>query len=310
MSVSKLSGLDESEVGKVNDVAKADIDNLNTLSFPTTTGTRFLDSYSDVQLAFSFRQLKAAAINCIDVRNQSGVTATIGFSAGYLDTTALANHCGSGSGQISKWYDQSGYNRHASQTNTSQMPTIYVSGTLQQVNSKAAAIFGGDRLITSSIQIHTGSFYATCVIKTGASISNAQILNQDDSASSPKVRVAQLLRTGSAGSTARVVVFNTAQQNFKDDSPALSTNTQLQISAYADSTGTLESFDNGTTNGSSTYSGTLFTGSHEVAIGADARANPGGYFSGHIQEIILFDGDQPSNRAAIESNLDTYYAIP
>jgi len=309
VSISKINGVATDDVVKVDGVAVADIAKVDGVEWPAAASF-LLDTFSGATLAFSFRQLKSGVSNCIDVVNSSGSTATIGFSGGYLDTTALANHCGSGSGQISRWYDQSGNNRHASQSTTSQMPTIYSSGSLIEVNNKAALLFNNDRLLTASAQVHTGSFYGTSVIRTGSTISNGQILNQDDSASTPKVRIAQYLRTGSAGTTARVVVFNTSQQNFKDNSPPLSTNTQLQISAYADSTGTLESFDNGTTNGSSSYSGTLSTGSHEVAIGADARASAGGQFSGHIQEVILFDGDQPSNRSSIESNVDTFFSIP
>ena len=186
--ISKLSGVSESNIKNVDSVLKANISNISGQSFSTVT--HFLDTYTGASLAFSFRQLSGSATNCIDVRNQSGVTATIGFSSGYLDTTALANHCGSGSGQISRWYDQSGNNRHASQSTTSQMPTIYSSGSLIEVNNKAALLFNNDRLLTASAQVHTGSFYGTSVIRTGSTISNGQILNQDDSASTPKVRIA------------------------------------------------------------------------------------------------------------------------
>lgn len=310
MPINDINGVAfATNISKVNGVSKSNIEAINSVSAPSSVNY-FLDTYTGASLAFSFRQLSSSATNCIDVVNDVGAVQTIGFSSGYLDTSAISSHCGVGLGFISKWYDQSGNNRHASQSSSARRPQIYSSGSIIQVNGKVAALFDTDRLLTPSVQVHTGSFYGTCVIRTGSAIVNGQILNQDDSASSPRVRIAQYLRTGSLGTSGRVIVFNTLQQNFKDDSPALSTNTQLQISAYADSTGTLESFDNGTTNGSSSYSGTLFTGSHEVAIGSDARVGAGAYFPGHIQEIILFDGDQSSNRSNIESDIDTYYAIP
>ena len=311
MSISKINGVATDDVVKVDGVAVADIAKVDGVDWPAAS-TFLLDTFSGATLAYSFRQLKSGVSNCIDVVNSSGSTATIGFSGGYLDMIALDAHCGVGSGTISRWYDQSGNNRHANQSSSSKRPTIYSSGARVVVNSKMAASFdGNDRLVISSAQVHTGSFYANCTIRTGSTVGNSSILNQDDSYTPTRVRIAQYLRTGASGTTARVVVFNTAQQNFKDNSPALTANTQIQISAYATATGTIEAFDNSTTNGSSSYTGTLKTGSHELAIGSNVHGTtPAAFFTGHIQEVILFDGDQPSNRSSIESDVDTYYNIP
>jgi|TARA_R100000482_G_scaffold123224_1_gene72721 hypothetical protein len=311
VSISKINGVATDDVVKVDGVAVADIAKVDGIEWPAAAAY-LLDTYTDATLAYSFRQLKTGVTNCIDVVNSSNVTATIGFSGGYLDMAALDAHCGVGNGTISRWYDQSGNNRHANQSTSTKRPTIYSSGARVVVNSKMAASFdGNDRLVISAAQVHTGSFYANCTIRTGSTVANSSILNQDDSYTPTRVRIAQYLRTAASGTTARVVVFNTAQQNFADNSPALTTNTQIQISAYATATGTIEAFDNGTTNGSSSYTGTLKTGSHELAIGSNVHgATPAAFFTGHIQEVILFDGDQPSNRSSIESDVDTYYNIP
>lgn len=309
--ISKISGVGEADVAELSGVDTASIEKVNAVDWPDAT-TYLLDTYTGAELAFSFRQLSSTATNCIEVVNDSRVAADIGFSAGYLDLSALASHCGSGDGKISKWWDQSGNGRHATQATSSKMPLVFDSGAAVAVNGKTAASFdGGDRLVTASAQVHTGAFYATCTVKTDSSIVNGQILGQDDAYTPTRVRIAQYLRTGSAGSTARVVVFNTAVQNFADNSNAIATNTQLQISSYATSSGTIEAFDNSATNGSSSYTGTLKTGSHELSIGSNAHgSSPAAYFTGHIQEVILWDGDQSSNRSAIESDVDTYYSIP
>jgi|TARA_R100000482_G_scaffold13469_1_gene4009 hypothetical protein len=312
--ISKLSGVSESNIKNVDSVLKSNISNISGQGFSSVT--YFLDTYSGASLAFSFRQLSGSATNCIDVINSNGITQTIGFSSGYVDTSAISSHCGTGIGRISKWYDQSGNNRHASQTSTSQMPMIFQSGNMLNVNGKAAASFdGGDRLVIASNTVHTGSFYGTSVIKTSSSISNASILNQDDSYNVPatnRVRIAQYLRTGSAnGGTARIVVFNTSQSNFADNTAAISTNTQMQISSYATSSGTIEALVNSSSNGSSSYTGTLKTGAHEIAICSNVHGvAPGAYFTGNMQEVILWNGDQSSNRSSIESDIDTYYSIP
>ena len=311
MSISKINRVATDDVVKVDGVAVADIAKVDGVAWPAAA-TFLLDTFSGATLAFSFRQLKSGVSNCIDVVNSSGSTATIGFSSGYLDMDALDAHCGVGSGTISRWYDQSGNNRHANQGTSSKRPTIYSSGSRVVVNSKMAASFdGNDRLVISAAQVHTGSFYANCTIRTGSTVANSSILNQDDAFPSTRVRIAQYLRTAASGTTARVVVFNTAVQNFADNSPALTANTQIQISAYATATGTIEAFDNGTTNGSSSYTGTLKTGSHELAIGSSVHgSSPSAFFTGHIQEVILFDGDQPTNRSSIETDVDTFYSIP
>ena len=311
MSISKLSGVTWNDISKVDGVTASDISKVAGVEVPAAL---LLDTYTGASLAYSFRHLNSSYTgNCIRVQNDSAVNLDIGFSGGYLDTSALATHCGSGGGKITIWYDQSGNGVNATQASVSAMPTIYSSGSLLQVNSKAAASFdGGDRLLTSSTQVHTGSFYGTSVINTPGTIGNEQIINQDDANTSTRVRVAMYIRTGSkAPGTGRVVVFNTSVSNFADNTAALSTNTQMQLSSYATSSGTFEMLVNSSSNGTSSYTGTLATTSHEVAIGSNAHgATPSNYFNGSIQEIIVWDGDQASNRSAIQTEVDTYYSIP
>lgn len=307
MSISKISGTTWSSISKVDGVSVSDIAYVNSVD----SVDRILDTYTGASLAYSFRKLSTSYSGyCIKVQNDSAVDLDVGFSGGYLDTAAIASHCGSGSGKITVWYDQSGNGLNATQSSVSAMPTIYSSGSLNQVNSKAAVSFdGGDMLTTASDQVHTGSWYATSVVRTPSTIGNQQILCQDDSNTGD--RIAQYLRTGSTGTTARTVVFNTTPANFADSTASISTSTQMQISAYASSSGTFEAFVNSSSNGSSSYTGTLNTGSYYLSIGASTRISlPIAYWSGSMQEIILWDGDQSSNRSSIESEIDTYYSIP
>lgn len=307
MSISKVDGTNWGSISKLSGTLKSSAErvmgkNVNLL----------LNDYTGATAAYSLRRLNANYTgNCVRVRNDSGTELDIGFVGDYLDTTSLSSHCGSGGGKIMVWYDQSGNSRDASQSTVSAMPTIFSSGSINQVNSKAAISFdGGDRLLTSSTQLHTGSFYATCVVQSPSTIGNEQILAQDDSQSSPQVRVAQYLRTKGATSSARVVVFNTSGSAFGDDSPSIGTTSQVQISAYATSGGVIESFDDSVTNGSSSYTGTLRTASMPASIGASTGSSSiAAAFNGHIQEIVIWDGDKTSIRATIESEIDTYYSI-
>lgn len=308
MSIDKISGVAWTDISKVDGVTASNVSKVNSVETPAAL---LLDTYTGSSVAYSFRKLNSSYSGyCIRVQNDSAVNLDVGFSGGYLDTAAIASHCGTGNGRITIWYDQSGNGVNATQASVSAMPTIYSSGSLNQVNSKAAASFdGGDLLLSSSTQAHTGSWYATSVVRTPSSVGNQQILCQDDSLTGD--RIAQYLRTRGSGTTARTVVFNTTPSNFADDTAAISANTQMQISAYANNSGTFEAFANSSSNGSSSYTGTLNTGSYYLSIGASTRVSlPAAYWTGSMQEIILWDGDQPSNRSSIETEIDTYYSIP
>ncbi len=67
-----------------------------------------LDVYTNVSVAYSLRKLRQLYTgDCIEVYNGTSY-ADIGFdSSNGLDLTALANHCGSNDGLVSKWNDQS-----------------------------------------------------------------------------------------------------------------------------------------------------------------------------------------------------------
>lgn len=274
----------------------------------------FLNTYSGASVAYSFRKLdNSYSGNCIRVVNDSSVALDIGFDgSGYLDTSAIATHCGSGNGKISLWYDQSGNSRNALAAKSDNQPLIFSSGSMVEVNNKAAALFdGGDRMVTGAFQAHTGSFYAVGVVQTPSSIGNENIFTQDDAQGTPQVRTAQYLRTASSTSSGRVVVFNTSGSNFADPSTSVSTSDQVMLSSYATSGGVIESFDNSATNGTSSYTGTLATNNQVAAIGSNTGSvSPGAFFNGHIQEIVLWDGDQGSTtRSNIERDVNGYYII-
>ena len=104
-----------------------------------TQNTPLLDTYTGAAAAYSLRKLRTAYTgSAVEVYNGSSY-ADIGFNVfGELNTVALADHCGSNDGFVSKWYDQAGSN-DAVQTNTANMPKIY-DGTTSVVkeNGKPA----------------------------------------------------------------------------------------------------------------------------------------------------------------------------
>lgn len=311
MALDKVNVVSFSSIAELNGVAKANISKINGVNAVPL----LLDTYTGASAAYSFRELNSSYSGyCVRIQNDSAVNLDIGFSNGYVDTAAISTHCGAGDGKIVTWYDQSGNGIDITQASTSAMPKLFIGGALNNVNSKLAANFdGNDRLVTSAVSLHSGAWYCNSTVKIGNSLaSNMQIWNQDDSASSPQVRVAQYLRTHTSA-TARSVMFNTAVSNFANTaSPTLSTNTQYQISAYVDTSASeVKAFVNSTnTNSATSFTGTAATGTHETAMGSDARSTPGVFFTGDIQELLMWPSAQSSNRSAIESDIDTYYSIP
>ena len=309
MSIGKINGVSWSSVSKVNGLTDSGINKISGVAAPVPL---LLDTHTGSTAAYSFRKLRTAySGNCIKVQNDSGTDLDIGFSSGYLDTSAIATHCGSGDGKIVTWYDQSASGANVTQSSASAMPTIFSSGSMNNVNGKAAASFdGGDRLRSSSaFDLHGGTYYVTSVVSIGGSIPNAQILSQDDSAAGGTSRIAQYIRLVTSGSTARLIAFLSTGSVVQDQGNAPSTNSQQQISTIALSS-TLEAFVDSASNGSTSYSGSLRNGSDEVSVGASNRSTTASeLFTGDIQEVIIWDGDKSSTRATIESVVDTYYSI-
>jgi formate hydrogenlyase subunit 4 len=95
--------------------------------------------------AYSVRKVRTAYTGfCMDVRRDSdNTTGSIGFDAfGNLDTGSLlafvTGSAGTGSGFVARWYDQSGNNRHATQSVAVSQPLILSSGSILLENGKPA----------------------------------------------------------------------------------------------------------------------------------------------------------------------------
>lgn len=98
--------------------------------------------------AYSLRLLSQSYKGApIRVRRSSDNTESdIAFtSAGILDTAALLTFVGTGSGYVSKWYDQSGRANHAVQTTLTQQPLIVSAGVVTTVNSHPTVLFQSSR---------------------------------------------------------------------------------------------------------------------------------------------------------------------
>lgn len=90
-----------------------------------------LDTYTGASVAYSLRKLRAAYTgNAIRVRRSSdNLEQDIAFIGNVLDTVSLLTFCGAGNGFVTTWYDQSVSNNLA-QTTAINQPQIVSSGAL------------------------------------------------------------------------------------------------------------------------------------------------------------------------------------
>lgn len=109
---------------------------------PFRPGTRFLlDSISTPAVsAYSLRRLSAAYSGpVVRVRRSSDNTEQdFNLSGNLLDTSSLLSFVGANNGFVTIWYDQTGNNRHVSESVASNQPFIVTGGVIEAINGVPA----------------------------------------------------------------------------------------------------------------------------------------------------------------------------
>jgi hypothetical protein len=229
----------------------------------------------------------------VEVYNGSSY-ADIGANVfGELDTVALAAHCGSNDGFVSKWYDQSGNSNDATQATTANMPKIY-DGTTGVVteNGKPAVDFDGsnDNLTSAAYDQAT----ATAIL-----VQTNDTTNDVDRAWPVK---GYTTNKNTFGQASDLSLRYDGAASLGTQTPA--TGTQYLRFAMR-STATQTEHVNGYSNVSTSLTLPNIIGN--INLG-NANRNPS-FYNGKIQEAILYNSDQSSNRANIEDNINTFYSI-
>lgn len=325
--ISKLNGVDWSSVSEVNDVSASSIAKIVGQDVPPSY---LLDTYTGSVAAYSVRKLNSSYTGaCMRVREASGNTETdIGFdSNGYLDTAAIASHCGSAIGYVTKWYSQStsggtGSGNDAVQATSSQQPRIYDGSSVYSDNGLAAI-----RILNSS-NGNIGLDLESNVRTTLGASSVFIVHHLDQQFSSGFQRIWTFYRTQGAVVTRSSNGGNYADISISDGSGVASDQAYVR---FNDSTLLDQKVRTAIYDGSSTTSGgkadiefringvedtTPIDGnaafyvpaSGENSIMYRMQNNTQGMV-GYMQEFIVYDSDQSSNRANIESDIQTYFSI-
>jgi hypothetical protein len=279
--------------------------------------TLLLDVYPSAAAAYSLRKLRAAYTgSAIEVRRTNNDVADIGFtSTGELDTAALLAFTGTGAldnGFITKWYDQSGNGRNATQTLALSQPKIvnagsvltkaFIGGSKPTISFTTSNILNFDTTIGKDVG---NIFYKTVAYVTGGGIYRNIIT----------------ISTNVPGDS-RAAIFGRSSANFEAGGRRLNANSYQFVNStnvaqegilgaffdYANAQ--LDVYVNNTTTPKSgafqTSGNTSNTNSAASFIGANSF---GVLFAGGISEVIIYETNQSSNNTGINTNINDFYSI-
>ena len=263
-----------------------------------------LDTYTGAELAHSLRRVGPSGYSGPAIRVQRSSDNTlkdIGFTSdGQLDTVGLLDFVGTGSGIVSTWYDQSGNGRNFAASGT---PLIVISGSIVTVKNKPSVYLNGSSGFST--------FGAPYLANTPITIFNYQQLWLNDNAQ----RYYFITTLGTSG--ALIIGF------------APSDNWLLASWGYQDGgiIGNTQTLNPNLLTGIYTSPGSLFYKDGQL-VGTNTTTPPvnmftnsqpyaelrlggwwGGYdYPGIVSENIIYARNLTSTRAAIDSNILSYYA--
>jgi len=251
-----------------------------------------LDLYPNAAAAYSLRQLRTGVTNVVRVRRSSNSTEA-DFTAAQVSDGSLAAWVGAGNnGFVRTWYDQSGNGNHAEQSTMVNQPSIVQNGSLITESALPSLDFNGDtqRLETTL----TGYTESTtfCVARGRTESRNGRIFGFGQEHS-----VGTFGLNGSWG-------FFRSTVNISSLTGFAWLNRTLVYLQYRQNLGSVLAGNGGT--------GLGFTHNSSVAIGALTIGDSGFVAEcgdALIQELVYYQENQSTNRAAIEANINTHYAI-
>tara|TARA_Y100000361_G_scaffold37152_1_gene31751 strand:- start:2742 stop:3689 length:948 start_codon:yes stop_codon:yes gene_type:complete len=315
MSIDKVSGVTFSSINRIDGVRTSDLEKLSGV-----TKSYFLDDFSGARAAYSLRQLSFTADKAIRVRNSSGSEADIGFdSDGNLDVASLNLHCGSNTGRIAKWYDQSSNSEDMVQTDQSKMPYIKnASGTTYTMSdgSNEPSIyfyFGSSSQWldnASFVSNNTDHMVISAVVEFDTVTTGQQILSQWSGTQSSQAF--QLSMIG-ASSEFRLSSRTSSGGLIRTESITNSVDTTYSVVAYASVTPYEGDIDvNGDTAShypfTNTSTGTLNAPTSTMTIGrrSDNGAAP---LQGMVSEMVVWSDTTLPNRNSIMTNVKNHYGV-
>jgi hypothetical protein len=201
-------------------------------------------------------------------------------------------YTGSNHGFVARWYDQSGNNRHATQTATGSQPVIVESGSIITENSRSALSFDGTSMFFNlSSNITATSPFSSFAVGRRSTNGTA------------------MLFYGGSGVTHGLSVddryYLQKSSGYLQSNNTDTTNQQILLSGIATTT-TQSQFKNSSEIASTFTAAGIATTVSKLGYYVDASPY---YFNGKYQELSLYLTDQTPNRQAVEYGINNYYNI-
>ena len=247
---------------------------------PTDAPTSgLLATYTGAAAAYSVRQLSDKAVIAMRIRRDSDdEERNIGFDTnGDLATADISAFCGTANGYVTRWWDQSTNGNHADQATDTSQPQIYNGTSVLTENGKPAvtrnASGGAGMNVTSAFSGTTLSVFCTTTAQT----------TERRLQMSGFFFEGNRMFQGSAGFTS-------------------STSTTQQLNSVF-----FKTTDEYYIDGSSVFSGNAGNNSAGAAIIMGQTATARTVES--MQEMIIYESDQSSNRTGIDTDINGYFSI-
>ena len=315
--IKEFSSADLNTISRLSGVSNVLV-KVNGATVAASSFSGLLDTYTGAAAAYSVRKLdKDYTGSCMRIVVDSAATVgtldssdpefDIGFDTnGDLDTAEIVTRCNNPSGTnynayVTKWYDQSGNGNDAVQTTHANMPQIASTGAVITENGKPALDFDG-----------AGDHFPLDVTANGlnldvANTSSFHVGKYDDTTpafilslggSSPS---SNRWYPGYHNSTLRYGygVYSAANSETGD------TNQNLFTMIAGSTLGGAEAWRNGSSKMTAPLASSAIMGD-SVGIG---RFRTTFYLDGNVQEVLIYDSDQSTNRSGIEGNINSHFQI-
>jgi len=277
---------------------------------PGGGGDFIADTYSNAYAGYSVRKIRSEYEgSAIRVRiDGSTEEQDIGFdSSGNLDQLSLTSFVGSGTGLVSKWYDQIGSN-DAVQTSASEQPMIFDAGTIVTINNKPAIQFDGED--DDFHNVFNAGGQTDMAFFSVSSIDSTPLVVGDRAAIFGRYVIYNRFTNSSTHSEYK----GSLEGQIKNASPAQNYNQRATLGGASEpirslgtminAGGTFKVRFNGT---ESAGVSTEMTGQQSQTIYIGSRSTE--HLDGHMQELLVYFNDQSENVPGIESNMNSYYSV-
>jgi hypothetical protein len=293
-----------------------------------------LDCFPGAAAAYSLRLLDNDYTgNCITVQRDNGDTSLIGFAMNYLDTAAMKTFCGEGAGdscRVRRWWDQSGNNRNFSQDTMARQPLVMADGVVLRDNGDVSLRFDGSNdamFIPSSTAmfnfVHNGgdaSFFSVQRFGNSGNPNTFYVLLDNCRTATTATGFYLVYADASPNNDAYSVVVNRSVSNTNSaritEGNTITPNVINLLYTRIDADNAIAAdrakggYNGGVEYGSNTSTDTpsASNASQNLRLGGINNDNAF-HLLGAVQELIIYNADQTSNRAAIETNINTFYSI-